>query len=439
MWMKMARALQLSTHSNQQYGAAVVSKREKNTSAREVSTASILMYSPDSIGLGHMRRNSAIAEGLARELPGASSLLLVGSSAGVYFDLPPGSDCVKLPSILKTAKNQWQPKSLHVSNDVARRIRSGIITETALALKPDVFLVDHLPTGIWDELVPALKAVKSLPQRPRLVLGLRDILGAPEDIRAQWQAARLYDIIEEFYDSILIYGSPDIFATADHYGLSGRFADRIHYCGYVHAADAVRSHSVNSMNSGKPKVVMSAGGGHDAYPMMRFVLQAFEEQPETPNVDLLVVTGPLMPGHQRAEIAALAQAISAQCISSTPNLQAQMAGADALITMGGYNSIMEAIATGVPTIAIPRIGPSAEQRLRAKLFGALDLVRSIDLEEGSQEQLVKEVQAAIATPRRKTPALRFEGIPNAARAIASLVRINHLAEQENQQVMEAVA
>jgi predicted glycosyltransferase len=399
---------------------------------------SVLMYSPDSIGLGHMRRNSAIAEGLATELPGISNLLIVGSSAGVYFELPPGSDCVKLPSILKTGRNEWSPKSLHVPNEVARRIRSRIITETALALEPDVFLVDHVPSGIWDELVPALKALKGTPRRPRLVLGLRDILGAPDEICAQWRAAGIYDLIDEYYDNILIYGSPDLFPAADHYGLSGRFADRIRYCGFVHFAKPDTLPLELNPNQRKPKVVMTAGGGHDAFPMMQFVLSAMADQPNVPEFDLLVVTGPLMPTECRSKIVEMAERIQAQCINSTPHLQAHLSAADTVITMGGYNTVMEAIATRVPTIVIPRTGPSAEQRYRASLFSDLGLVRHVDL-ESSPQQLVAELQAALAAPRRKTPALRFDGIGNAAKSIAKLVRDKRLAEGKAESSLEAVA
>ncbi len=405
-------------------------------------TPTVLMYSPDSIGLGHMRRNSAIAEGLTKELPGVGNLLLVGSSAGVYFDLPPGTDCIKLPSILKTGRNEWSPKSLNVPNEVARNIRSRIITETALALNPDVFLVDHVPSGIWDELVPALKALKKTPNRPQLVLGLRDILGAPEEIRAQWEASGVYDLIDEYYDNILIYGTPDLFPAADAYGLSRRFADRIHYCGFIHLG---REHGSRSdakkfaKASARPTVVMTAGGGHDAFPMMQFALKALADQTEEFEFDLIVITGPLMPAQHKAEIAQLAQQVSARCIESTPHLETYLAAADAVITMGGYNTVMESIAAGVPTIVIPRTGPSAEQRCRASLFAKLGLIQNIDLEFNSPQDLITALKQALATPHRTSPALRFDGISNAAKTLSRLVHNKRLLQGNGYRTWEAVA
>jgi predicted glycosyltransferase len=412
------------------------------TNSRVDYAPSVLMYSPDSIGLGHMRRNSAIAEGLVKELPGVSNLLLVGSSAGVYFDLPPGTDCVKLPSILKTGRNEWSAKSLHIPNQVARNIRSRIITETALALEPDVFLVDHVPSGIWDELVPTLKALKSKPRRPRLVLGLRDILGAPEEIRSQWERGGIYDLIDEYYDNILIYGTPDLFPAADVYGLSKRFADRISYCGLIHFAcePIAKEQARKTLGMGnKPTVVMTAGGGHDAFPVMQFVLRALSSQTGKLPFDLVVVMGPLMPTENQKEIEQMAKQVSATCIVSTPALQTYLAAADTVITMGGYNTVMESIAAGVPTIVIPRTGPSAEQRCRTELFTRLNLIRSVDLEWDSSEKLIAELHAALASPRRSTPALSFGGIDNAAKQLANLIRNKRLLESSGTPDLEAVA
>ncbi len=403
----------------------------KTASGKEQT--SVLMYSPDSIGLGHMRRNSAIATGLAKVLPGVSNLLLVGSSAGAYFELPPGTDCIKLPSILKTGRNEWSPKSLNVPREVARNLRSRIIAETAKAFAPDVFLVDHVPSGIWDELVPALKSLHGSSRRPRLVLGLRDILGAPEDVREHWAASGIYDLIDTYYDKILIYGSPDIFPACEAYGLRKRFADRITYCGFIHFGQRPKTQAEARSELGvgaKPLIVMTAGGGHDAHPMMRFVLNVLRMKQPLQNFDLVVIAGPLMPLAEHTEIEAMTKQLGAAFIVSTPRLQTYLSAADTVLTMGGYNTVMETIAVGVPTIVVPRSGPSAEQRYRARLFADLGLIQYVDLENNSDVDLMAAIEHALGSARKGTPALAFDGIANAANELAGLaVRTTQRAEK----------
>jgi predicted glycosyltransferase len=46
----------------------------------------ILMYSPDTIGLGHIKRHTAISTEVLREAPEANIVLLVGSGIGAFFE-----------------------------------------------------------------------------------------------------------------------------------------------------------------------------------------------------------------------------------------------------------------------------------------------------------------------------------------------------------------
>ena len=259
-----------------------------------------LFYSPDSIGLGHMRRNSAIATELVGMVPGASALLLVGSGAGAVFDLPKGIDCVKLPSLQKTGMEQWRSRNLEIEPAMALRLRQGLIKEAVEVLKPDVLVVDHLPAGIWNELLPTLQMIRGWGGRTRTVLGLRDILDEPERIVSRWRDDGTYTLIDRFYDDVLIYGDADYYPTAELYGLEAHVPGKSRYCGYVTSSnvsavprDAAAPSRRSQMKS--PAILVTAGGGHDAYPMMSASIAAFRELAADQRFSATVVTGPLMP------------------------------------------------------------------------------------------------------------------------------------------------
>ena len=148
---------------------------------------SVLMYSHDGVGLGHMRRNSAIAARLVNEVAEASVLMLVGCPSGLFFDLPEGVDSLKLPSVLKTGTNSWRPRKLGLPTVEIKRLRADLILKTAEVLNPRLFLVDHMPTGIWHELLPTLRHFRSLADPPAVILGLRDILDSPDVVREIWR------------------------------------------------------------------------------------------------------------------------------------------------------------------------------------------------------------------------------------------------------------
>ncbi len=75
----------------------------------------ILLYSHDTFGLGHLRRNLAIAGRLSHALPGVSLLLLSGSQAVQQFVLPPGADIIKLPTVTKLGHEHYVAQGLTIT------------------------------------------------------------------------------------------------------------------------------------------------------------------------------------------------------------------------------------------------------------------------------------------------------------------------------------
>ena len=61
----------------------------------------VLLYSHDSVGLGHLRRNLAIASEITAKFENASVMIVTGSSCATQFDLPRNTDLIKIPTISK--------------------------------------------------------------------------------------------------------------------------------------------------------------------------------------------------------------------------------------------------------------------------------------------------------------------------------------------------
>lgn len=385
---------------------------------------SVLMYSHDTIGLGHMRRNSNIASHLVGMMPEASVLMLVGSPAGAVFDLPPGVDFIKLPSLAKVAHNVWRPSSLRITPDNAREIRTGLIERAAETFRPDILLVDHEPAGVWDELVPSLKALRALPTPPHVVLGIRDILDDPERTRAQWQNRGIDRLLGDYYDEVLIYGDRDIYPAHAHYGLDRIFGNRASYCGYVTNNPSAQP-ITSARDPAMPRILVSGGGGRDACPMMEAVISGLVQMPEPVRAGAILIAGPLMEPELREPLKQQAHAAGLGFLDSTPDLPEMLAVADLFVTMGGYNALTEAAAAGCPTLVIPRVGPSAEQRLRAELFADLGLVETLELHAATPERLAERfAEVRPGTPRRSC-GLPVDGGLTAAGRLAELLSEKH--------------
>lgn len=375
---------------------------------------SVMMYSHDTIGLGHMRRNASIAASLVSLVPDASVLMMVGCPAGMVFEPKPGVDFVKLPSLAKFGRNQWRPSSLRVSSDTTRSIRMGILERAVDAFRPDVLLVDHEPAGVWEELVPTLEAIRKRDDTA-VILGLRDILDDPRRTRALWERQGTAQIIADLYDDIFVYGDPKVFPSADHYGLEALRPGRVTYCGYV--CTGHRGSSRTDKEASPRSILVSGGGGRDAYPVLNASLDALACIRRGRRPEMTLIAGPLMDEELRAPLAQRAEQLGAGFLDRTSEMPSLLDAADLLVTMGGYNSVTEAVAARCPTIVIPRIGPSSEQRLRAECLAKLGLVETI-----SQEALDPEVlaQRFVQRKRPRPPVIELplDGASKAASLIA---------------------
>ena len=154
-----------------------------NQLEKDDNATCVMTYSHDGFGLGHLRRNTTIASILAHQVPDSSVLMMIGCPSGAVFRLPTGVDFIKLPSVVKRHTGVWLPLRLRIGLEKTKALRVATIHEAVRVFHPQILLVDHVPVGIWGELLPSLKMLQRRGDRPTIVLGLRDILDAPEVTR----------------------------------------------------------------------------------------------------------------------------------------------------------------------------------------------------------------------------------------------------------------
>jgi predicted glycosyltransferase len=349
----------------------------------------IAIYSQDGNGLGHLRRNSVIGQHLLKEMPRSKILLFADSPVAPFFQLPAGMDHIKLPSIKKIRAGKWQPTHLRIRVRHLQRMRAELLSNVLQNYRPDLVLVDHMPHGSQGELLPALKALKQVLPRCNLVLGLRDILDAREVIRRVWKTEGAYDALREYYDSILIYGSKEIFDTARVYRLSPPLKG-IHYCGYIAKEPTLQPPSSareHLPTPGKKFVFVSAGGGADGAFLMRHYLRALRLL--GPNTDFvtLMALGANSPPHLHQKLISKAEGLPVQIVPYVGDSLSLMAATDLVVCMAGYNTLSEVLQLRKKTLVVPRSGPSAEQRIRSALFAKRGLIDVLYPEDVTPESL----------------------------------------------------
>jgi predicted glycosyltransferase len=385
---------------------------------------SVMMYSHDGFGLGHFKRNFSIACRGVREFPNSTFLLISGSPSLPFFHIPRGIDYIKLPSIIKVTNGKWNSRTLSIEQRKFREMRAALIRDSVLIFKPDVFLVDYMPTGVWDELIPILQMLTTCKNRPKIILGLRDILDEPEVTRTLWKQEGIYDVIKLYYDRVFIYGCRDFFDTANHYGLNDSIADKIKYCGYL----APQHHSssewlMRKKTQGKKeqRILVITGGGHDGYPMMRLSIDALRNVYKKTSVRAIFITGPLMKPEEQNLIKQRAEGLPFRIMKSGDNMD-YLRSSDLIITMGGYNTLIDSLSFRKNIIVIPRKGPSKEQRMRAELFSKKGFITALNPpDETSPSELSDIILERLDNPRTSRFSLDMDGLNRVIREIECIV------------------
>ncbi|MEM6751689.1 MAG: glycosyltransferase [Cyanobacteria bacterium P01_C01_bin.38] len=386
----------------------------------------IMVYSHDAFGLGNIRRMLAICEHLLSEIPELSILLLSGSPMLQGFRLPRGLDYIKLPCVNRGNSGQVAVKYLGMDVDEIVKLRSELIFSAAVNFQPDLFLVDKKPLGIKNELAATVKYLyKNLPET-KLVLLLRDILNKPEQTIDEWQKNSYYEIIDKFYRMLLIVGSQNVFDFNQEYKLPINLTDKTRFCGYIRRDNGrIPSSMIRQELELKNKeklVLVTPGGGEDGYLLVKTYLQGQEFLKQNRKcIKSLVFCGPEMPAEHKQELYKIAaQYPQVKMREFSNDLMSYVSAADAVVSMGGYNTVCEILSAAKPAIIVPRIKPSEEQLIRSQRMQDSGLLKSIHPESLTPQTLMTQLDQVLKNPE-KPKDIDLEGLPRVARHIRNLL------------------
>lgn len=330
-------------------------------------STTVMLYSHDSVGLGHARRNRTLAFALAAALPGVlgdtvRGLLIAGHPDASRDTLPDGWDWLVLPGMTH-GDGGYVARALDAHPRQVRALRGSIVDAAIDALPPDLFIVDRHPYGVDRELADVLARLRDA--GCRTVLGLRDILDAPHVAAAEWRRLGDPGALAASFDAVWLYGDPFVHDARRTGELPDRLADVAVPTGYL-----AHGRPPAPGGAGEPRgpyVLTLLGGGSDGRELARLALSASVPDGH----EHLIVTGPQLPPAHAVELAARAAAAGrTRVVRTAPNVPELIADAAAVMAMCGYNTATEIMASATPALVVPRCSRRQEQLLRAQALAA---------------------------------------------------------------------
>jgi len=390
------RARRVERELSEELGRSVAETAAPRRRAPFRGPTRMLVYSHDTLGLGHLRRCQNVIRGLAARHAGLSTLLVTGSPAAYRYELPPRTDYLKLPAVRKIAPDEYEARSLEMTDADILDLRRNLLVRMVRDYQPDVLLVDHAPLGMKGELLPALELLQRRGTCTR-ILGLRDVIDDPARVREQWTRQGVLEALPWAYDLVVVYGSPEIYDTVRAYSLPDDVARRTHSVGYVcdgsTGADAPPEES-----PGPPRVVLTIGGGDGGSDtLVEPFLSMLRRYRGRLDLRVQALLGPFVPEDVERRLRAQAEGLPVEVHTFVQRPQDLFRSADLVVATAGYNTSVEILAHGQRALLIPRVMHRTEQLIRARRFAELGLVECLHPDEATEERLRDVVLGLLAS------------------------------------------
>jgi predicted glycosyltransferase len=337
----------------------------------------IFFYVQHLLGIGHLKRAAAIARALAEA--GASVDFVLGG-APVSGIAPAGVRVVQLPPAIASDAQFTNLLDEHGNkvDETWKAWRRGALLTAFAEAKPDIVLLEMYPFGRRQfrfELLPLLDCVAGLFPKPLVAVSVRDIL---VDKGRMDRAHEAVDIVNKHVDLVLVHGDPHLTRFDLTFPLAAAIADRLAYTGFV-VEKPVAADPFGDRAGGE--ILVSAGGGAVGFPLLSAAIRA-KRLTRHRHHRWRIVTGANLPAAKRAELDKLAAGDPDIAIEGFRNDFGKLLAACRLsVSQGGYNTVMELIASRCPAVVVPFAeGGESEQTLRARMLVERQVLSMVDPE-----------------------------------------------------------
>ncbi|MFV0493013.1 MAG: glycosyltransferase family protein [Pseudorhodobacter sp.] len=385
---------------------------------RSQGPARIALYSHDTLGFGHWRRNLLLATALRKLDPAPQVLMIAGMREAGAFHLPEGVDVLTLPAYGKDGTGRYHARDLGLGLSELAALRGASIRAALEAYDPDLLIVDNVPRGAQGELDQTLAALRA-GGRTRIVLGLRDVIDTPATVRNQWLRQRNFPALRRWFDEVWIYGDPRLYDMVAEYGFGERFARHARFMGYLDQRERQVGPAMTERRD--PYVLCTVGGGRDGARLC----DTFSRSRLPEGHRGILITGSQMPAAERKALQARVAARDDMEIHEfIPEPLCLIAGAARVVAMGGYNSVTEILSFAVPALVLPRTRPRREQILRAERLAAHDLIGMIHPDDLNAENLSAWLAGPAPRVDRARSVLNMSGLDTMRQRAARLLSRN---------------
>ena len=392
-------------------------KKELNTKPK------VIIHCQYVYGIGHLVRTVELARGLSKIF---DVFIFNGGETVPNFYLPKEVTFIQLPAIYKEENsNSLSPVDSSTSIEECFQDRRIIIEQKTEEIKPDILITEHFPFGLLfeNEVITLISKVKFTNPSSKIISSVRDIIesnggGKNDDYIAE--------LINEWYDMVLVHGDESYIQLKHSFSQIDKISVPIYHTGYI-----VRPIQKNIIiESEYPIILASIAGGRLGNELLEAVINSHLLVNEKLKHKLFLFSGAFQNDFKKQEkkiININSENIKLYCFDSAMYLN-YLSKADLVISLGGYNSIIESVSAKKIMLVYQRgfSRGNEEQDLRIKVFEDLGCLKILKPQDLTIKVLAETIVNSIKTNRFPKLNLNLNGVQNSTELILGLMKHSKL-------------
>jgi predicted glycosyltransferase len=242
---------------------------------------------------------------------------------------------------------------------------------------------------------------------------------------AESYESRVVEQLNRNFDALLVHADPILVKLDETFSRAKDIAIPVVYTGFVSptprpgAGTAIREDL--GIGSNEHLLVASAGGGKVGGELLRSVLEAHAHISR--KIHLHVFTGPYLDDDVFEDLKHRENQ-TVKVFRFTPDFLAFLSAADLSISMAGYNTCMNILATQVPALVWP-FPQNREQQMRATKLADLDWMRVLEERDLHPDRLTGLIERQLVNPLKPKKSVDLDGAAKTAAWLESSLTINN--------------
>jgi len=381
----------------------------------------IIFYCQYVWGMGHFVRSLEFARALSDH-----AVTLIAGGQEVEMDVPEHVELLRLPVLYMD--EQFSRLIAGMPGQSVEQIqqeRKEILFSLFEKKQPDLFIVELYPFGrsIFDfELEPLLEAIREGQfGRVKTICSLRDILVEKKDPAAYEEG--VLQKLNRHFDVLLIHSDNGLLRLDETFTRVDDINIPVVYTGFItQQTDPAAGRKLRlelGISSEEKLIVASAGGGRSGYKLLTSVLVACDSLSDRLPIRLEVFTGPFMENEEFEKLSGRSSP-GFRIRRYTKRFLDYLYAADLSVSLAGYNTCMNLLATKVPALVYP-YARQQEQPIRAnkiKNLLPMKIMSKVDIQPDRLSKLIDQILRK--SPPVESFSLNLDGAANAARFLKGL-------------------